>query len=326
MKGDDLFMHKKLGKLMTQHQFDDVYDATSIQFQQFIDRSKFRQICVEFIDGVKRLNIAFSNPFFNMHNYVWTDERNEKALFVTIDRDGVIQGLYMKPFVQYSKTDRRYTKNMFRMPVLGEWYVIWGGANEFQNYHYAYDNQRYAYDLIRMKDFKTYDTQQHLYTNYYAYNEQVVAPCSGTVVAVVNDVLDNEIGQTNEQQPAGNYVIIEHAYDEFSFLAHFKEGSILVKPGDHVYAGQPIGRCGNSGNSSEPHIHFHVMNGADYEIAKSIRIRFTDRFEPVQGSAVNSVSYETKEDDNKLFEKGEIASASLEILTLIQRAMNGFFK
>ncbi|MER1998373.1 MAG: M23 family metallopeptidase [Lysinibacillus sp.] len=318
-------MGQQIEELFLSRQYDAVYDVTSEQFQQFIARAEFRQLCEEFFDGVKTLKLTHQNPFLHMHNYVWVDERKEKALFVTMDRNRVIQGLYMKPYVQFVADNKNYTKNMFRMPILDEWYVVWGGANEFQNYHYPYENQRYAYDLVKQKDFQSYDTHQHLYTSYYAYNEQVVAPCSGTIVSVVNDVVDNEIGQTNEEQPAGNYVVIEHAFDEYSFLAHFKQGSILVKSGDHVYAGQPLGRCGNSGNSTEPHIHFHVMDGPNFETAKSIRIRFTDRFEPVQGSAVNSVSYQGEERMD-LYEKGEVVTSAIDILSMIQRALGGFFR
>ena len=49
---------------------------------------------------------------------------------------------------------------------------------------------------------------------------------------------------------------------EFAVLAHFKPYSIRVKPGDKVRRGQFLGLCGNSGNSSEPHLHFHLQNSA----------------------------------------------------------------
>lgn len=68
----------------------------------------------------------------------------------------------------------------------------------------------------------------------------------------------------NESQPAGNYVILEHSNKEYSLLAHFKQHSIMVNEGDIVKQGQNIGLCGNSGNSSEPHIHFQVMDSPDY--------------------------------------------------------------
>jgi murein DD-endopeptidase MepM/ murein hydrolase activator NlpD len=58
----------------------------------------------------------------------------------------------------------------------------------------------------------------------------------------------------------GNAVFIQHSQYEVSVLAHFKRGTIEVKVGDKVKRGQLIGLCGNSGNSSEPHLHYHLQN------------------------------------------------------------------
>ncbi|MGG1659400.1 M23 family metallopeptidase [Brevibacillus sp. NRS-1366] len=56
----------------------------------------------------------------------------------------------------------------------------------------------------------------------------------------------------NTEQPAGNFVEIDHGHGEFSMLAHLKQASVTVAPGDRVGTGDVIGLCGNSGNSSEP--------------------------------------------------------------------------
>jgi murein DD-endopeptidase MepM/ murein hydrolase activator NlpD len=64
----------------------------------------------------------------------------------------------------------------------------------------------------------------------------------------------------NKKQPKGNYVIIDHGNGEYSFLAHLKKGSMVVAVGDSLKSGQFIGLCGNSGNSSEPHLHYHLQN------------------------------------------------------------------
>jgi len=64
----------------------------------------------------------------------------------------------------------------------------------------------------------------------------------------------------NPYSAVGNCVIIQHSKDEVSLLAHFKQGSIVVKPGDKVKRGELLGQCGNSGNSSEPHLHYHLQN------------------------------------------------------------------
>jgi len=60
----------------------------------------------------------------------------------------------------------------------------------------------------------------------------------------------------------GNHVIIDHGESEFSFLGHLVNGSTRVQVGDHVDAGAPIGLCGNSGHSTQPHLHYHLQNTA----------------------------------------------------------------
>lgn len=69
-------------------------------------------------------------------------------------------------------------------------------------------------------------------------------------------------------------------------IAHFQKGSLKVKEGDQVKAGDLLGSVGNSGNSSEPHIHFHVADGENWQEATSIRIKLKDGIEPVRGEKV----------------------------------------
>jgi murein DD-endopeptidase MepM/ murein hydrolase activator NlpD len=64
----------------------------------------------------------------------------------------------------------------------------------------------------------------------------------------------------NPYSAVGNCVVIQHREGEVSVLAHLKRGSIVVKVGDNVKRGQLLGKCGNSGNSSEPHLHCHLQN------------------------------------------------------------------
>ncbi|MEW5807350.1 MAG: M23 family metallopeptidase, partial [Acidobacteriota bacterium] len=66
-----------------------------------------------------------------------------------------------------------------------------------------------------------------------------------------------------------NFVIIDHGNGEYSLLGHMMNGSIQVKEGDEVKAGDIIGKCGNSGNTFIPHIHYQLMDGANpvkYEV------------------------------------------------------------
>jgi murein DD-endopeptidase MepM/ murein hydrolase activator NlpD len=64
------------------------------------------------------------------------------------------------------------------------------------------------------------------------------------------------------KSPMGNFTLLDHGCGEFSFLAHFQQGSVVVRAGHSVHSGQLLGRCGNSGHSSEPHLHYHLQNNA----------------------------------------------------------------
>jgi len=72
----------------------------------------------------------------------------------------------------------------------------------------------------------------------------------------------------------GNTVIIEHANHEFSFMAHLKKGSITVKEGQEVKQGEVIGKLGNTGNSTAPHLHYHLMDKESTFTGRSIPIKF----------------------------------------------------
>jgi murein DD-endopeptidase MepM/ murein hydrolase activator NlpD len=61
------------------------------------------------------------------------------------------------------------------------------------------------------------------------------------------------------EHPLGNHVVIQPAAGGHLFLAHLRQGSVSVSEGDELHEGQPVGACGNSGNSSEPHVHVHYQ-------------------------------------------------------------------
>ena len=83
------------------------------------------------------------------------------------------------------------------------------------------------------------------------------------VVEAVDGVHDNRPQvETNPEDVAGNHVILDLGNGEYAVLGHFQNGSVRVAAGDHVEPGQVLGLTGNSGNSSEPHIHFHLQDGA----------------------------------------------------------------
>lgn len=114
------------------------------------------------------------------------------------------------------------------MPIKDKWYVFWGGTNEFLNYHYPFENQRYAYDLVVIENGLTFTKEENKNENFFAFNKEILAPLDGRVIKVINDVLDNAQGVVKENEPLGNYIVIEHKNNEYSLIAHFKQFSIDV--------------------------------------------------------------------------------------------------
>ena len=93
------------------------------------------------------------------------------------------------------------------------------------------------------------------------------APCEGEVVLVVDGIKDNDPGTLHPIYIPGNTVIVKTSNPEYVFFAHFKQNSIVVRQGQQVNTVQLLGLCGNSENSSEPLLHFHLQNVEDMTIA-----------------------------------------------------------
>jgi len=215
----------------------------------------------------------------------------------TLSPSGKVAGFYVRPPQQEypSKYLEYRTQAALRLPFEGEWRVFWGGRTLLQNHHAAVRAQRFALDLARMQDGKTFTGEGKKNEDYYAFGQTILSPGAGKVVAAVDGIADNEPGATNTKQIAGNHVIVDHGHNEFSLLAHFKQGSVSVKAGDKVEAGQKLGLCGNSGNSDQPHLHYHLANAADLVQADGLPAQFqnyiadgnpVERGEPVQGQLV----------------------------------------
>ena len=186
------------------------------------------------------------------------------------------------------------------LPFRGTWWVFWGGPSERQNYHVVAPDQRHAYDLVVWRSGGTHRGAGTRNSDYWAWGKPLLAPAAGVVVESVDGVRDNrpQVQVDNRRAPAGNHVVLDLGNGEFALLAHMQRGSVEVRAGQRVRRGELLGRTGNSGNSSEPHLHFHVQDRAGlFAGARGLPVSFVDysadgrriaRGSPVQGQFIGS--------------------------------------
>lgn len=156
----------------------------------------------------------------------------------------------------------------------GEWLAANGPANAsghrralipvFGRAHIA---QRFAIDWVQLREDGQTSTGDKLKNeNYRCYGAEALAVADGIVVAIKDGIPQNIPGATSRAVPitletvGGNHVILDLGQGRYAFYAHLQPGSLRVKPGDRVRGGQTVGLVGNSGNSTEPHLHFHISN------------------------------------------------------------------
>lgn len=187
-------------------------------------------------------------------------------------------------------------KTPMRLPFDGVWYVFWGGDTESQNYHVSSRAQKNAFDFVmRDSSGRDYRTDGTTNADYFAFGQKILAPCDGEIVMVIDSVHDNTPGKMNPRQLTGNAVVIKAAENEYVLIAHLRHHSIQVHNGDKVRTGQYLGECGNSGNSSEPHLHLHIMDTVSLGQATGIKCFFENlkvndkivrRHSPVKGERI----------------------------------------
>ncbi|HLX72569.1 MAG TPA: protein kinase, partial [Verrucomicrobiae bacterium] len=146
------------------------------------------------------------------------------------------------------------------MPVRGDWLVVNGGNSSLINIHYPVKEQRNAVDMEKLVDGHERSGDAHKLESYPSWGETVYTPADGKVVVAGDDLDDNVIGEMDRDQPAGNLICIDMGNNRYVMLAHLQKGSLKVAEGDTVHVGQPLAKCGNSGNTSHPHLHIQVQD------------------------------------------------------------------
>jgi murein DD-endopeptidase MepM/ murein hydrolase activator NlpD len=190
-------------------------------------------------------------------------DRGTWRLEISLDAAGLIAGLLVtegrRPAPPIARSDVPLS-----LPFRGEWVVQWGGDRREVNHHVGAPDQRRAADLaMDGPDHKTHRGDGRSNADYLVYGQEVLAVADGIVETVVDGVPENVPHDENHYVVYGNYVLVRHGPSLFSGYMHLQPGQMRVKPGMQVKRGAVIGLVGNSGNSTEPHLHFQLQDGPD---------------------------------------------------------------
>lgn len=195
-----------------------------------------------------------------------------------------ILGQAVRQFVTAARSRGRQLPAVIqiRLPVRGRWRVYRGGFTPATSHSWSLLSQRYAYDLVAVDaNGRRFRPPGTCAEHFHAFGRPVHAPVSGTVHAVRDDCRDFPaagLGWTDwrTRDLRGNYVVIATDGHQYVLLAHLARGSVAVEVGARVEAGQEIARVGNSGNSTEPHLHVHVQDRPSFSDAVGVPFVFAD--------------------------------------------------
>lgn len=177
----------------------------------------------------------------------------------------------------------RHDPRSLAFPLEGGRFIIaQGGGNGLLNHHSGHTAQRHALDItaVNAAGFRVAGLLPEDPLRYVIFGKRVVSPCDGTVIATQDSLPDLPPPTRDRTNPAGNHVVLSCG-DLRVELAHLRQGSVAVQPGAQVLAGELIGKVGNSGNTTEPHLHIHAV---DPQTGAGVQISF-DGVIPVRNTS-----------------------------------------
>lgn len=172
------------------------------------------------------------------------------------------------------------SKVNYSLPFINEWTVANGSVDRSMSHSWNIVPQRYAYDFLILDDEgSSFKGDKMKLANYYCYGQEVIAPADGIVISVVDKYPDSNIDKKGKvvctaKDIRGNHVLIKHSDYEYSTIAHLKPKSIFVHEGQQIKRGDLIALCGNSGNTSEPHIHYQLQDNYSFFTSAGLPIPF----------------------------------------------------
>jgi len=259
--------------------FNGIFDMFSAEMKNTLPRKK----AIEFFTGIEKESGKIRNREFKDYvkgtfaSYKTTFENGIYSLNISTNKELEITGIYIEAFLENNIEESKRNVTKLILPFKGRWNVGWGGDTVDLNYHVQYKAQKNAFDfLIRDNQGKTYRTNGRTNQDYYAFGKEITAPCDAEIILAVDGIEDNKPGELNPIYIPGNSVILKTQNGEYLIFSHFKQHSVKVKEGQMVKKGELLGLCGNSGNSSEPHLHFHIQNVKGRNKATGIKSYFSN--------------------------------------------------
>ncbi len=178
-------------------------------------------------------------------------------------------------------------------PFKGKWFAVQAGGNRFVNYHHKAQAQAFAIDFVKLgPDGFSYAGRGKTLEDYYAFDAVILSPVSGQVTACRDNLPDNQPGIKDPDHPVGNFISIQDADGNTILLAHLRYGSLVVKASELVSKGMRLAHCGNSGNSSEPHLHLQANRPSGEPLTILIDAQYC-----VRGDILNDTPSESERQD-----------------------------
>ncbi len=266
-------------KLYNQKDHQQIFTMFSKEMKQAVPLEKIKEVVTTFHQNLGRidsLSLQGDQGFVKL--YKASFEITPMTMQLSVNKDKQITGLLFKAWKDPNATTVvERNKTPLSLPFKGKWFIVWGGDTVLQNYHVEHKPQQRAFDIVILDDNKkSYKGEGTTNEDYYAFGQPLYAACNATVVKMQDGIEDNVPGVMNAQQPSGNMVMLKTEQDEYILYAHFKKGTVAVKEGDIVKTGDYLGDCGNSGNSSEAHLHFHMQDSPDRYNANGIKCYFEE--------------------------------------------------
>ena len=177
-------------------------------------------------------------------------------------------------------------------PVRGEWAAFNGPSNVSGHRRlvlaldgHVASGQRFAIDFLQVDSSggsRRPGSDPLKNSSYYDYGSEILAVADGIVVETKDGIPENVPGATSRAVPidlvtvGGNHVALDIGGGLYALYAHVRPGSLRVKVGDHVKRGQVLALLGNSGNSTEPHVHFQIADGPTFLASEGCRTPSSD--------------------------------------------------